>query len=255
MATNDDGRFAGKVVLVTGAGSGIGEATAIRFGADGGTVVCVDLDGAAAERTAAAIREAGGNAGSLTCNVADEASVNDTVSAAVAANGRLDVLANVAGVGGFRRLEELELSEWDRIIGVNLTGTYLMCRAAIHHLLESQGAIVNVASIAGLKGQQFSAAYAASKGGVALLTRALANEFATRDVRINAVAPGGVWTPMIEQFALPEGADPNQALRMVPVRPKIGDPAEIAAAITWLASDDASYVMGTVLPVDGCTIG
>lgn len=247
-------RFASKVVVVTGAGSGIGAATATQFGAEGARVVCVDLAEETAAATAAAIRDTGGDAHAFGANVADEASVRSVIEATVADRGRLDVVANVAGVGGFKRFEELDLDFWNRMIGVNLTGTYLVCRAAISHLLESQGAIVNVSSTAGLKGQPWSAAYSASKGGVAMLTRALAHEFAERGVRINAVAPGGVKTPLLADFAFPEGGDLNLAWKMMPATVEMADPADIAGAICWLASDEARYVHGAVLPVDGCTV-
>lgn len=247
-------RFGAKVVVVTGAGSGIGAATAAQFGAEGAQVACLDVVADAAAATAAAIRDAGGEASATGCDVSDEASVLSAVASTVDAFGRLDVVVNVAGVGGFRRFEELGLAEWNRMIGVNLTGTYLMCHAAIGHLVESRGAIVNVASTAGLKGQPWSAAYCASKGGVAMLTRALAHEFADRGVRINAVAPGGVNTPLLKDFAFPDGADLNVAWKIRPATGQLGEPGDIAAAICWLASDEARYVVGAVLPVDGCTI-
>ncbi|MBX7159519.1 MAG: SDR family oxidoreductase [Acidimicrobiia bacterium] len=249
-----DGRFRSRVVIVTGAGSGIGAATALQFGAEGAQVTCVDVDEAAATATANAITDADGAARAAACDVSDEASVRAVVNAAVEAGGRLDVVANVAGVGGFRRFEDLGLAEWNRMIGVNLTGTYLMCHEAIGHLLESKGAIVNVSSTAGLKGQPWSSAYCASKGGVALFTRALAHEFAERGVRVNAVAPGGVNTPLIKDFAFPEGVDLNMSWKMVPATGEMAEPADIAEAICWLASDEARYVHGAVLPVDGCTV-
>lgn len=248
------GRFASKVVLVTGAGSGIGAATAAQFGAEGAQVMCLDVVADSADSVAEAIRAAGGDALSARCDVSDEATVAEAVAATVDAFGRIDVVANIAGVGGFRRLEELDLGEWNRLIGVNLTGTYLVCRAAIGHLLESRGSIVNVSSTAGLKGQPWSAAYAASKGGVTMLTRALANEFADRGVRVNAVAPGGVKTPLLKDFAFPEGVDLDMAWKMRPAVGDMADPEDVAAAICWLASSDARYVVGAVLPVDGCTV-
>lgn len=247
-------RFASKTVVLTGAGSGIGAATALQFGAEGAHVMCLDIAADAANAVAESIRAGGGDAASAHCDVSDPASVSDTVAAAVDAFGRIDVVANVAGVGAFHRFEELELAEWNRIIGVNLTGTYLMCRATIGHLLETGGTIVNVSSTAGIKGQPWSAAYAASKGGVTMLTRALAHEFADRGVRINAVAPGGVKTPLLTDFAFPEGVDLTASVRMAPATGEMGEPADIAAAICWLASDEARYVDGAVLPVDGCTV-
>lgn len=247
-------RFASKVVVVTGAGSGIGAATATQFGAEGARVVCVDLAEETAEATAAGIRDAGGDARGVGASVAEQGSVNAVIADTVADWGRLDVVANVAGVGGFRRFEELDLEFWNRMISVNLTGTFLVCRAAIEHLLESKGSIVNVSSTAGVKGQPWSAAYSASKGGVAMLTRSLAHEFAERGVRVNAVAPGGVKTPLLADFGFPEGADLNASFKMAPATMEMAEPEDIACAICWLASDEAVYVHGVVLPVDGCTV-
>jgi NAD(P)-dependent dehydrogenase (short-subunit alcohol dehydrogenase family) len=242
-------RFERKAVLVTGAASGIGKATALRFGAEGARVWCADIDEGGAEGTAAAIRAEGGEAWAKGCDVSDAGSVQATLGAAVMRLGRLDALANVAGIGGFRRTTEVTLEEWNRILGVNLTGTFLMCREAIPHLLETRGAIVNIASVAGLKSHPYCAAYCASKGGVVMLTRALAEEFTRKGLRINCVCPGGVETPIVAQFRLPEGVNPAALNKILPAR--MGRPEEIAAAIAFLASDDASYIHGSVLVVDG----
>lgn len=243
-------RFEGRSVLVSGAGSGIGRATARRFGAEGGRVVCADLNLAGAEETAAAIREAGGAALAAACNVADPAEVERTVAFAVEQHGGLHVLANVAGVGGFRRTTEVSFDEWNRMIAVNLTGTFLMCQKSLPHLLASKGAIINTASVAGLKSHPYSAAYCASKGGVVLLTKALAVEYGRKGLRINCVCPGGIETPMIGQFRLPEGVSQAALMRISPLG-RMGLPDEVAGAIAFLASDDAIYVNGAELVVDG----
>jgi NAD(P)-dependent dehydrogenase (short-subunit alcohol dehydrogenase family) len=243
-------RFQGRTVLITGAGSGIGRATAERFGGEGAAVVCADVNAVGVEETAATIRSQGGEALGLVCDVSKPASVDETFAKALERYKRLDVLANVAGVGGFRRLTETTMEDWSRTIGVNLTGTFLTCQKAISHILESKGAIINVASVAGLKSHPYSAAYCASKGGVVTMTKALAVEYGRKGVRINCVCPGGVETPMIQQFQLPDGVKPDVLAKIMPLG-RMGQPAEIAATIAFLASAEASYINGSTIVVDG----
>jgi len=244
-------RFEDKVVLVTGAASGIGKATALRFGAEGAHVAAADRNVEGAEATAAAIREAGGDAIGVACDVADQASAKAAVASTVARYGRLHVLASVAGVGGFARTIDETFEHWNQLIAVNLTGTFLMCQNALPHILETKGSIVTTASTAGLKSHPYAAAYCASKGGVVMLTRALAVEYARKGVRINCVCPGGVDTPILQQFSLPPGGSQAQLMRIAPLLDRMGTPAEIAGAIAFLASDDASYVNGSIFVVDG----
>lgn len=243
-------RFEGKVALVTGAASGIGKATALRFGADGARVLCADRDASGAERTAAAIVEAGGAAKGRGCDVTSPADVTATVADVVETFGRLDFLANVAGIGFFRRATDTTDDDWNRMIGVNLTGPFLTSRAAIPHILKTKGAIVNTGSVAGLHSHPYSAAYCASKGGVVLLTKALAVEFARKELRINCVCPGGIETPLIGEFQLPEGVNPAVLARIMPYG-RYGLPEEVAATIAFLCSDEAKYINGAALTVDG----
>jgi len=243
-------RFQGRTVLITGAGSGIGRATAERFGSEGAAVVCADVNEAGVSETVATIHAAGGEALAVKCDVSQAPSVDELFKKAIERYKKLDVLANVAGVGGFRRLTETTLADWNRTIGVNLTGTFLTCQKAISHILETKGAIINVASVAGLKSHPFSAAYCASKGGIVTMTKALAVEYGRKGVRINCLCPGGVETPMIQQFQLPEGANPSVLQRIMPLG-RMGQPPEIAGVIAFLASDDATYMNGSVVVVDG----
>ncbi len=243
-------RFEGRAVLVTGAGSGIGRATAERFGAEGGQVVCADVNVAGAEETAKTIRDAGGDAMAMPCDVSNPAQVVETVAATVKRSGKLDVLANVAGIGGFQRTSEVSLEQWNKTLAVNLTGQFLKCQAALPHILSTTGAIVNVASVAGLKSHPYSAAYCASKGGVVLLTRALAVEYGRKGVRINCVCPGGVETPLIQQFQLPPGVNQAVLMRISPLG-RMGKPNEVAGTIAFLASEDATYINGASIVVDG----
>ena len=243
-------RFTDHVAVVTGAGSGLGRATAHRFGDEGAAVAAVDLDVDAAEKTAAEIGERGGNARAYRVDVTDPAAVKTAMDGVAADLGRPQVLVNSAGIGGFAHTVDETYERWSAIVGVNLTGTFLMCQAALPHMLEGGGAIVNVASNAGLMGQPYSAAYCASKGGVVNLTRALSVEYVKRGVRVNAVAPGGMNTPMIAGFTMPEGVNLKEFAR---VTSPLGyaEPEEVAGVIAYIASNDARYMTGSIVSFDG----
>lgn len=243
-------RFSKKVALVTGAASGIGKATALRLASEGARVACVDVNAKGLKQTVAEITKAKGKAKAFTCNLLDAASIEKTVKAVAKEYGRIDVLCNVAGLGHFVRDEDETLDGWNRVIGVNLTGTYLMSKAALPHLLAAKGAIVNTASTAGTNAQPWSSAYSASKGGVISLTQTMAVTHGLKGLRVNCIAPGGVETPIAEQFTPPAGEDLSIMARIMPFE-RMGTPDELAAAFAFLASDDASYVNGIVLRVDG----
>jgi meso-butanediol dehydrogenase/(S,S)-butanediol dehydrogenase/diacetyl reductase len=243
-------RFEDKAILITGAASGIGRAVAERLASEGGRVVCADLNESGSEEAAESIRKAGGQAQARACDVSDPAACQRLVGSTVEALGRLDVLCNVAGIGLNGHATDITPEQWNRVIAVNLSGTFFTCQAAIPHLLETQGAIVNAGSSAGLVGVAYTAAYAASKGAVVMLTRSLAVEYGRRGLRVNAVCPGGVNTPMVRGFVPPEEADIHLLHRMM-LLGRLAEPPEIAGAFAYLASDEARYVNGATFSIDG----
>ena len=243
-------RFTGKIAVVTGAGSGIGQATAHRLASEEANVACLDIDEAAAQKTAAAIVETGGSATAYQCDVADPNAPKATVAAVASDLGAPNVLCNIAGIGNFSHATDLSFVEWNRILGVNLTGTFLMCQAVLPHVLDNGGNIVNTASNAGLQGLAYSAAYCASKGGVVQLTRALAIEYWKRGIRVNAVAPGGVDTPLSRGFVMPKNADMSFLEKMMsPLG--MAEPDDLASLFAYIASDEARFVTGAIVSMDG----
>lgn len=234
-------RFEGTRVFVTGAASGIGAATKQLFESEGATVYGVDV----------AVAEGVGH-----CDVTDPESVNAAVSAAVAAMGGIDVLANVAGIQIFRRFGELSLEMFQRHLAVNTVGPMLVTQAALPHLRATKGNVVTVASISSIQGQPYNAAYCASKGAVRLMMKSLAVELASDGIRVNCVCPGGVDTPMTHAApdSIPADADWNLIAKMMGVLPGMMEPAEIAEAIAYLASHAARGVTGSELVIDHGTL-
>ena len=245
-------RFDERVVIVSGAASGIGRATAIRIAAEGGTVACLDVQEQGLQQTLQTIEAAGsGQAIALHCDVSDAHAVQSTVDEVIARFGKLNALCNIAGVLRMQHTLQEDLEHWNRIIGINLTGTFLMCRAALPHLIETRGSIVNMGSTAAIRATPWAAAYAASKGGVFSLTKVLALEFATRGVNVNSVSPASVITPMSTSNPLPAGADHRLLAGILPIGGIMREASDVASLIAFLASDDAVHINGVDIPVDG----
>jgi NAD(P)-dependent dehydrogenase (short-subunit alcohol dehydrogenase family) len=251
-------RFTDRVVIVTGAASGIGRATAARLAAEGARVLASDV---VADALAESVRDAnagaapGGEVVAHVADISDEAQAAGTVTAAVERWGRLDALCNIAGMLRTVRTHECDLDTWDRVIGVNLTGTFLMCRAALPHLLESRGAIVNAASTSSFFGHPWMAAYASSKGAIAALTQTLAVEYAPAGVRVNAIAPGSVTSGITSNVEFPDDLtkEESRLVRRIMSPTGFGEPADVAAVVALLASDDGRHMTGEVVRIDGGT--
>jgi len=240
-------RFVGRTAIVTGAGSGLGRAVAARLAAEGGTIACLDLIGDAVQETA---RDIGGGARPYQVDVSDPTSVKEAVTAAARDLGRPSVVVTCAGIGKFANAADMPFEDWARIIGVNLTGTFLVVQAALPYLLDGGGSITTIASNAGLQGVPYGAAYCASKGGVVQLTRSLAAEFLSRGVRANCVAPGGIKTPLQRSFELPLGGDPEHLRRLMTPLGR-SKPEEVASLVAFIASDEGRYMSGAIVPFDG----
>jgi NAD(P)-dependent dehydrogenase (short-subunit alcohol dehydrogenase family) len=244
-------RFKEQGVLITGAASGIGENVARDMAREGAVVAVADRDAKGAERVADALRKGGGRAHAFELDVTDAKDVTAFVEAAAKRLGRLDVLVNSAGVREISSVLDLSLEEWNRVMGVNVTGTFLCSQAFARAIVAKggKGAIVNLASTLGVVAASNRPAYTASKHAVVGLTKEMAMELGTKGIRVNAVGPGVIRTPLTERYF--QDAEQAQRIKDLHAMARWGEPEEIARAILFLASDEASFCTGTTLIVDG----
>lgn len=247
-------RFEGKVALLTGAGSGIGRATALAFNKEGAKIVITDISAEGGEQTLEMIKKAGGNAIFIETDVSKANEVEASVKKTIETYGRLDYAFNNAGLEGVMApTVELTEEQWDLVINTNLKGVWLCMKYEIPQMLkQGSGAIVNTSSVAGLVGFPPSAAYAASKHGILGLTKSVAIEYATSGIRINALCPGIIRTPFVERHITANPQVVDQFIRATPIG-RMGTPEEIAEAVLWLCSDAASFVVGSYMVIDGGT--
>jgi len=235
-------RFKDKICLVTGGGSGIGKATCQRFGAEGGTVIVIDRDIKTAGETADLITKAGGKAMPLQADIGIPAQIQQCVQSVVDKFGRVDILVNDAAMMTFKKIVDLPIDDWDKVLGVNLRSVFVFCKYCLPHM--KNGAVVNISSVHAHQTEATVLPYAASKGGIEAFTRGLSREYPATQARFNCVAPGAVDTPML--WSNPEVKDGDEK-----ITGEVGEPEDLAAAICFMASDEAKFINGTTLVVDG----
>jgi 3-oxoacyl-[acyl-carrier protein] reductase len=247
-------RLKNKISLITGAGSGIGQATALKFASEGSIVIAADRNLQAAEKTQHLIEQSGGNGRAVALDVTQEQQVAQTIAMVVEHFGQLNVLHNNAGVSVLKPITETTEADWDFLFGVNLKGMFFGCKHAIPYMVQQGGGvIINTASELAIVGQPLYSAYCATKGGVLAFTRALSVEWASKGIRINAVCPGPIKTPMLNaEFELAANPDAERAatIQSIPVG-RLGVPEDIAKVALFLASDDAEFVHGAAIVADG----
>lgn len=248
--------MAGKTAIVTGAGSGLGRATALALAEAGAQLFLVGRTADGLSETAALLADGNAAVATHVADLSDPAACAPAVTAAVERFGRIDALCNVAGIIYVANSHDMPIEQWNAIIATNLTAAFLLSQAAIPHLLETGGAIVNVASAAAFTGQAYGAAYSASKAGLVGMTKAMAMEYAKQPIRINAVAPGGMMTNVAKNFRPPEGCDFDLMKRFTGPRGGMVEVADVAAMVAHLASDAGRGFHGACINIDaGVTVG
>ena len=243
------GRFEGRRVVITGAASGVGQASARRIAREGGIVTCLDIADGGGAATLELIRADGSTATAIECDVADPAQVDRAIGAAAGAGG-IDVLINCAGTGSYQRFHEVTPAELQRVMAVNFYGPFHTCHAALNPLLESRGCVVNIVSAAAVRGSAYLTTYSATKGALLAFTKSLAVEYGPQGLRANAVSPGAINTPLLRLFTPPADADPHLMHRSHGLLGRMSTADEIAGTVTFLASPDANHITGANVLVD-----
>lgn len=248
-------RLQDKVTLITGSGSGIGQSSALLFGREGATVIVNDLSEEKGQETVKLIEEAGGKAAFIHADVTDSASVKSMVDQIIDRFGRVDVLFNNAGISGVGALHDVEPEDWDRIMSVNVRGVFLPSKYVIPHMMErKQGSIINMSSCIAEIGLARRAAYATTKGAVLALTKSMQVDYAPYNIRVNALLPGTILTPFVENYLKTSYDDPEAAIEGLKKRQlsgELGRPEDVAQAALFLASDESKFMMGSPLYIDG----
>ncbi|MEK3767071.1 SDR family NAD(P)-dependent oxidoreductase [Paenibacillus sp. FSL R5-0887] len=247
-------RLKDKIVIITGAGSGIGKSTAVLFASEGATVVIADVQVDSGKAAVAEIEAAGGKALFIPCDVTDAASTRVMADQVVNAFGRIDVLFNNAGISGVGPVHEVAEEVWERVMRVNVTGVFLTCKAVLPYMMNSKtGSIINMSSSIAEIGVAQRASYSASKGAVLSLTKTMQVDYAPYGIRVNALLPGTIMTPFVEEY-LKESLDPEASVAAIKRRQlsgELGKPKDVARAALFLASDESEFVMGSPFYVDG----
>ena len=247
-------RFTDKVIIVTGAASGNGKASAQRIASEGGVVACMDIQEDALSDAVNGINnnpDTSGAAFSYVCDIGDPESTKKVVAAVIKDHKNLNALCNIAGILKLQNTLEVSLEDWNRILAVNLTGTFFMCQTALPHLIKTKGSIVNMTSTAALGSHPWTAAYAASKGGLLSVTKTISIEFGKQGINANSLSPASVETPMSNNAKLPEGADYDLLKKILPFDGIVRPASDVASLVAFLASDDAVHINGIDVRIDG----
>lgn len=248
-------RLADKIILITGAGSGIGKCSALLFAKEGASVIVNDLDAGRGLETAQEIQEAGGTALFIQADVTQPDSVKEMIDQGISKFGRIDVLFNNAGVSGVGALHEVEPDAWDRVMNVNIRGVYLPSKYVIPYMMEHKsGSIINMSSCIAEIGLARRASYAATKGAILALTKSMQVDYAPYNIRVNAILPGTIFTPFVENYLKTSYDNPTEAIESIKKRQlsgELGKPEDVANAALFLASDESRFMMGSPLYIDG----